>query len=149
MKPLRIFFGVATVLLVVALWGAGVPAAAPTASRRLAHAQHIPPHIVAILDRACLDCHSNQTRWPWYNRVPGVAQFIQHDVNKARQKVDFSTWTSAHRATANEIQDLCDAVSNGAMPPLSYRLMHSQARLSEPDKIAICDWALQAQRPGE
>jgi hypothetical protein len=51
--------------------------------------------------------------------------------------------------TANEIQDLCDAVSDGAMPPLSYRLMHSQARLSEPDKDAICGWALQIQRPGE
>jgi heme-binding protein len=149
MKPLRIFFGMATMLLVAALWGAGVPAAAPLSSQRLANGHPIPPHIVTILDRTCPDCHSNQTRWPWYNRVPGVAQLIQRDVRKAREKVDFSTWTSARHVTANEIQDLCDAVSDGAMPPLSYRLTHSQARLSEPDKDAICGWALQIQRPGE
>jgi hypothetical protein len=143
MKSLRIVGGMSTILLVAMVWAIGVPPAVEPPVHRLAEAKHIPPHILGILDRACLDCHSNQTRWPWYNRVPGVAQFIQHDVKKAREKVDFSAWTGEHRITANEIQDICDAVSDGTMPPRPYRTMHGEAHLSEADKNAICDWAIQ------
>jgi len=145
MNTLRIVCGMSSILLVAVVWGIGVPSAVEPPVHRLAEAQHIPSHILAILDRACLDCHSNQTRWPWYNRIPGVAQLIEHDVKKGREKVNFSTWTLARRVTSNEIQDLCDAVSDRVMPPRAYRMMHGEARLSESDKNAICDWAIQAQ----
>jgi len=64
-------------------------------------------------------------------------------VKKGRAKLDFSTWTNnqRHRPTMNQIEEVCDAVSNGTMPPRSYRLMHPEARLSAQDIDAFCSWA--------
>ncbi len=149
MKAMRIFLGMSALLVVAFVWGTSMTVAAPRASHRLAGTHSIPPHILPILDRACLDCHSAQTRWPWYNRLPLVSQAVQRDVKEGREHVDFSSWTPLHRVTANELQDICDAVSGGEMPPLSYRLVHPEARLSERDKTAVCEWAIQLQRPAE
>ncbi len=74
---------------------------------------------------------------------------MRRDVRKAREHLDFSAWagSSTRRVTANEIQDICDAVSDGSMLPLAYRLMHPEARLSDSDKNSVCDWADQARSP--
>jgi len=65
---------------------------------------------------------------------------IEHDVNNGRRHLNFSTW-AAGKATRNQLQEVCDAVSDSAMPPRAYRLMHPQARLSPQDVDALCDWA--------
>jgi hypothetical protein len=72
---------------------------------------------------------------------------LERDVRKAQEHLDFSSWAGAspHRATVNEIQEICDAVSGGAMPPLGYRVMHSEARLSRQDKELLCAWPLQVR----
>ena len=108
----------------------------------------VPASVRPIVNRACLDCHSNETRRPWYNRFPAASWLIQHDVGKAREHLNFSAWTGStpHLATTNEIQEICDAVSDAAMPPWRYRLLHSDAALSEEDKNSFCDWASQVRR---
>jgi hypothetical protein len=114
-------------------------------SAPVASCQQVPDAVRATLGRACLDCHSDETRWPWYNRLPGVSWLVRHDVKQGREHLDFSTWTAnpAHQATANEIQEICDAVSNSEMPPRRYQLLHPGAKLSETDKNNFCEWASQ------
>src|SRR5215510_7317508 len=103
----------------------------------------IPDNLRPIIGRACRDCHTDQTHWPWYSRVPAISFLLRRDVKKGRAKLDFSTWTNnqTHRPTMNQIEEVCDAVSNGTMPPRSYRLMHPNARLSQKDVDAFCNWA--------
>jgi hypothetical protein len=103
----------------------------------------LPENLRPVIGRACRDCHTDQTQWPWYSWVPPVSFLIQHDVKKGRAKLDFSTWTNSQpqRPTGNQIEEVCDAVSNGTMPPRSYRLMHPEARLSAQDIAAFCSWA--------
>jgi Haem-binding domain len=103
----------------------------------------VPDHVRPIISRACRDCHTDQTRWPWYSRLPGVSTFIARDVKKGREHLNFSTWAanSSHSPTRNQLQEVCDAVSDNAMPPRPYRLMHPAARLSPADVDALCDWA--------
>jgi hypothetical protein len=129
--------------LVAVLWGLAKPAAQPPKSRLSENCPQLPASVRPIVNRACLDCHSNETKWPWYNRVPLVSWVIQHDVDNGRKHLDFSAWIGAapHHATPNEIQEICDAVSDGVMPPRSYRLMHSNASLSSADKDIFCAWA--------
>jgi hypothetical protein len=64
-------------------------------------------------------------------------------VNKGREHLNFSNWAGSppHKATANEIQEICDAVSDAVMPPRRYRLLHPGAELSEEDKNNFCAWA--------
>jgi len=103
----------------------------------------VPEHLRPIIGRACVDCHTNQTRWPWYSRLPLVSTFIERDVKKGREHLNFSTWAanSARQPTRNQLQEVCDAVSDNNMPPRPYRLMHPAARLSPADVDALCDWA--------
>ncbi len=103
----------------------------------------VPDQLLPIISRACRDCHTYQTRWPWYSRVPIVSSLIEHDVQKGREHVNFSTWgvSQRHQPTPNQIQEVCDAVSDRAMPPRSYRLLHPEARLSQKDIDAFCAWA--------
>ncbi len=58
-----------------------------------------PPEIEATLRRACYDCHSNETRWPWYSRVAPLSWFIVRDVEVGRKEINFSEWGSYYAAT--------------------------------------------------
>jgi hypothetical protein len=94
----------------------------------------------AILDRACKDCHSNETEVPWYGHVAPMSWMLARHINQGRAKLNFSDWDS-RRHTANEMEELCDAVSNGSMPLRSYTVIHRDARLSKSDVDTICNWA--------
>ena len=145
-RTLRTFL--AATLLAVVLWGGSRPSAKQSRSGLLESCPHVPTSVLSVLDRACLDCHSNETRWPWYNRLPAVSWLIQRDVDKGREHLNFSNWTGSlpYKATANEIQEICDAVSDAVMPPRRYRLLHPGAELSEEDKNNFCAWADQMRR---
>ena len=100
------------------------------------------PQIASILDRSCTDCHSNNTRWPWYSRVAPVSWFVIDHVNHGRSHLNFSEWG---RYTERERQELlehmCKEVKSGAMPLDSYTRIHTNAKLVAGDVKTICDWA--------
>jgi hypothetical protein len=98
------------------------------------------PEVGAILDRACKDCHSNQTRVPWYGHAAPISWMIAEHVNQGREIINFSNWDS-REPTANEMEVVCAAVSSGSMPLPSYRLIHRDANLSKRDVDTICKWA--------
>jgi hypothetical protein len=103
--------------------------------------QNIAGHEVgAILDRACKDCHSNNTTVPWYGHVAPVSWLLAKHVRDGQRKLNFSDWDS-RRPSFNEMEEICDAVSNGSMPLASYRVIHRDARLSKQDVDSICAWA--------
>ena len=91
---------------------------------------------------ACGNCHSNQTNLPWYGHVAPISWWINSHVRDGRQALNFSEWMtySAHRRHS-ELESICGIISNGRMPPASYTLLHSEARLGAQDKKAVCIWA--------
>ena len=103
-------------------------------------AEMIDPQVGAILNRSCRDCHSEQTRLPWYGHVAPVSWILSRDIRKGREKLDFSKWAGRPHS-ANERMEICDAVSDGSMPLRVYTAVHRNARLSEQDVDVICDWA--------
>jgi len=97
--------------------------------------------ISASLRRSCYDCHSNETRWPWYSRIAPYSWFLVKDVKRGRQELNFSDWGTYYPATRHrKLEWIGRAVRDKAMPPWSYRLMHPGARLSEADRAAIEHW---------
>jgi hypothetical protein len=78
---------------------------------------------------ACYDCHSNETRWPWYSNVAPMSWLVQDDVDEGRDKLNFSEWERRQDA-----DDLVESVTEGSMPPRAYTLVHSSARLSAAEK---------------
>jgi Haem-binding domain len=102
------------------------------------------PEVSAILERACADCHSSKTTWPWYSQIAPVSWYIVSDVNNGRKELSLSEWgTYEPRRKARKLQELCEQVEKGEMPMKSYVLIHPAAKLSDSDKQILCDWAKQ------
>lgn len=100
-----------------------------------------PPRIEATLRRACYDCHSNETRWPWYSDVAPLSWLIIRDVNLGRREVNFSEWSNYYPATRRrKLEWMGRALREEKMPPWSYRLMHPGARLTHADRAALEAW---------
>lgn len=94
-----------------------------------------------IFSRACKDCHSNNTEWPWYSNVAPVSWWVIDHVNHGRSHLNYSEWAKLEPADQiKTLQEICDEVTDGNMPLPSYLPMHPNARLSEEDKKIICDW---------
>jgi hypothetical protein len=100
-----------------------------------------PPAVQDLLRRSCYNCHSNETRWPWYSQVAPVSWLVSHDVAEGRQHLDFSRWgeMSPQRryVLLKEIRELTD---EGDMPLPMYLFMHRRARLSAADHRTLDAW---------
>ena len=90
-----------------------------------------------LFRRACFDCHSNETKWPWYSHVAPVSWLLQRDVNGGRRHLNFSEWSGPQR----HAKDVAGQVRQGDMPPWFYLPLHADAKLTELEKQALIDGA--------
>lgn len=100
------------------------------------------PDVAAILRTSCYDCHSNETRWPWYSHVAPTSWLVAHDVEEARQHMNFSRWgTYDASRQATFAEDIWEHVEEGEMPLRTYLIAHPDARLSESAKQTLREWS--------
>ncbi len=95
-----------------------------------------------VLRNSCYNCHSHETSWPWYSGVAPVSWLVAHDVNEAREHLNFSNWKTMRandRLLAKKI--IWEEIARGDMPLGRYVLLHPCAKLSETDKSVIRSWA--------
>ena len=108
-----------------------------------------PEPVRKILQRACLDCHSDETVWPWYSNIPPISRQIHADVDNAREFMNFSHWSEY---TAEEqhsfASQIAHATSTRIMPPSRYLWMHRDARLSAADLETLKAWARSQPKEG-
>lgn len=101
----------------------------------------VPRPVLKILARSCMDCHSNNTRVPWYGRVAPASWLMARDVAQARQAMNLSAWgTSKHAVQVALAAAACEDVKGGRMPKPQYLLLHPEAKLSQADVEVICGW---------
>jgi Haem-binding domain len=101
----------------------------------------VPQNVRAIFESSCTNCHSNQTRWPWYSHVAPFSWIVVHDVHRGRNLMNFSEWGMySPKKRDQKLEDICDQLMNGDMPDGKYLLIHRKARLSEEQKEAVCQW---------
>src|SRR5687768_4349210 len=111
-------------------------------SRTLFALMDVPTDAAAVLDRACRDCHSNETRWPWYSHVAPASWLVIDHVNHGRSHFNLSEWSTYDRARQAELlKDSCELARKEAMPMPSYLIAHRGARLSPADIDSLCTWA--------
>ena len=110
------------------------------------------PQVKAILQRACFDCHSNDTVWPWYSRVAPVSWVLAHHVKEGRGHINFSDWGSYPlRRQARIAEESWEEVEKGGMPLKGYVKFHQDAVLSPADKELLKAWSesMKAERDNE
>jgi hypothetical protein len=100
------------------------------------------PEVRAVLRRACYDCHSTQTQWPWYSHVAPFSWLVASDVREGTAEVNFSAWDRYSAAEqAKKLAKSRKEVDKGKMPLWFYLAIHRNARLS-PAEVALIDaWA--------
>ncbi|MGE4158549.1 MAG: heme-binding domain-containing protein [Planctomycetota bacterium] len=86
-----------------------------------------------LFKRACMDCHSNETVWPWYSHVAPVSWLVQRDVDEGREEFNVSEWGRPE----NEGDEAAETVREGEMPPKIYLPTHPDAWLTESEKSAL------------
>lgn len=120
----------------------------PVAPGRDLLATNAPPaEIATLLRAACYDCHSDETRWPWYSRIAPVSWMVVDHVNEGRQHLNFSAWRQDDPArAARKWNRIGDEVESGDMPLSSYTWIHSPARLRPEQRDRLVRWARQEAR---
>jgi hypothetical protein len=102
-----------------------------------------PTPVKAILKRACYDCHSNETHWPWYSSVAPMSWLVAYDVNEAREHFNFSTWGDYDEGEQRDhLEEAWEEIEDGNMPLWYYLPLHPAARLDAKEKKSLRTWIL-------
>ena len=88
-----------------------------------------------LAQRACFDCHSNETVWPWYSYVAPISLRLASHVAFGREHLNFSAWDQPNM----DLDEVVENIEKGEMPLWDYLLMHPEAKLSDSEKLALID----------
>ena len=112
------------------------------ASKDISTLYPVPQDVQAILDRSCIDCHTNKTTYPWYAEIQPVAWWLNDHVTDGKRHFNLNNFGNMRLALQNhKLEECIEQVKEGEMPLASYTLIHTDAKLSENDKTLITNWA--------
>lgn len=101
-----------------------------------------PAPVQHLLERSCYDCHSHETRWPWYSHVAPASWFLAYHVDHGREYVNFSEWGKLDADQRTHLRDeIFEEVEKGAMPLSSYLWLHPGARVSPEELRLLETWS--------
>lgn len=110
--------------------------------QHIAASYPVPGDVKTILAKACDDCHSDNTRYPWYSRVQPVSWWLARHVNEGKEELNFSQFgTYTAKKQRHKLEEVTEMVKDGHMPLDSYLWMHSDAKLTDQEKKTLTDWA--------
>ncbi|MGB4847865.1 MAG: heme-binding domain-containing protein [Saprospiraceae bacterium] len=105
---------------------------------------NVPADVDTIFVKACNNCHTNKTDYPWYVNIQPVAWWLANHVNEGKQKLNFSTFTSRRIAFQNhKFEDIVEQIKKKEMPLPSYTWLglHPEAKITDAERQLIIDWA--------
>lgn len=92
----------------------------------------VPALVNKTLQVSCYDCHSNNTQYPWYNKVQPLAWFLEGHIKKGKEELNFSEWNSlSNRRKTSKLNSIIKQIESGEMPLISYTFIHKDKKLSE------------------
>ena len=96
------------------------------------------------LQVSCYDCHSNNTQYPWYNKVQPVAWFLEDHIKEGKTELNFNEWDSlSSRRKTSKLRSIIKQIESGEMPLNSYTLIHRDAKFSKEETEEIINWVTQ------
>ena len=107
---------------------------------------NVPNHVQAILETSCYDCHSNNTRYPWYAKIQPGSWWMASHIKKGKEELNFSDFEKySKRRQLSKLKAIAGSVKDETMPLPSYTWMHGKAKLSREDKDVLVNWALKTR----
>ncbi|MBI3993492.1 MAG: heme-binding domain-containing protein [Candidatus Lambdaproteobacteria bacterium] len=135
-KQVLRYAAIVIVVVLVLLWGVGELTRPASSAEPVGAVLNTPSD--TLLSRACFDCHSNQTRWPWYAHLPVVGVMLNQSVREGRDELNFSDWAAMNAGRqAKKLKESREKVMEGDMPPWDYLLLHPEARLGPAEQAQL------------
>jgi hypothetical protein len=104
----------------------------------------VPDHVSAVLKKACNDCHTNNSRYPWYASIQPVYWWLDHHIEEGKEHLNFDEYTNKRlRTQFHKMEEVIEQIKEGEMPLNSYTWTHGQARLTQSEKEMLTGWAQQ------
>ena len=101
----------------------------------------MPSDVKLIVDKACADCHSNKTAYPWYASIQPVAFWLADHVNEGKREFNFNEFAGYRIAKQNhKLEEVIEQIKEGEMPLYSYTLIHRDAKLTDAEKATLINW---------
>ncbi len=138
-KVIRVFLIVLLIVFVVIQFFQPEKNSSDDSSNHFLQRQQVPPDVENLLTNACLDCHSNQTRYVWYNKIAPVSWMVNSHIEEGKKELNFSEW--GNTSTLDKIvmlEQICREVERKKMPLKSYQFMHPKAKLSDDQIEKLC-----------
>ena len=102
----------------------------------------VPEDVKIILAKACNDCHTNNTNYPWYTRIQPVDWWMNHHVKDGKKHLNFDEYTNRSlRSQYHKMEEIAEQIKENEMPLDSYTWMHKEAKLTEAEKNKLISWA--------
>lgn len=142
----KILIGLAAVLIVIQFFGPKRNIAQSASAAGVSSVYPVSADVQRILDKACYDCHSNNTRYPWYTNIQPVGWWMQHHVNEGSHDLNFDSFAVySPRRQYHKLDELAEMVNEGKMPLPSYTWIHKDAILTADEKQLVLDWSKSIQ----
>ncbi|MEN9448629.1 MAG: hypothetical protein RJA25_1919 [Bacteroidota bacterium] len=105
----------------------------------------IPEDVLTILKTSCYDCHSNNTVYPWYDKIQPISFWLKRHVDNGKKHLNFSDFGSYDAARkSKKMREIAEEIEKGDMPLSSYTLIHKEAVLTEAQKTLVINWTKSA-----
>jgi hypothetical protein len=119
----------------------GLPENSAESDNDIAATGEIPEKVATILKTSCYDCHSNQTKYPWYARIAPASWLLAKDIKEGRHKLNYSEWKGyPKRSVIGKLESIRDDVEQKDMPLPAYTLIHRKAKLTDEQVALIVKW---------
>lgn len=97
--------------------------------------------VKAIIKTSCADCHSNNTKYPWYSEIAPISWYLAQHVNEGKEHLNFSEWANYNKNQKNHIlEDLKEELEEHEMPLKSYLILHKEAKMTKEQYTVLIDW---------
>jgi len=141
-KKKGILISFIVVLLLLQLYPLEKPSNTAVNPNDLLITEKVPENISTLLKKACYDCHSNESIFPWYSKIAPSKWLVYNHINEGREELNFSEWNTLNIDDKSELlDDISTIILEGEMPLKGYIILHSEANLSNTEREAIASWA--------
>jgi len=138
----KVLLGLLVILVVIQFIRPAKNQSSELSPNDISHKYNVPADVNGVLKKACNDCHSNNTVYPWYNKIQPVAWWLDHHIEEGKRELNFSEFaTYSPKKQHHKLEEVTELVKNGGMPLNSYTWVHKEAILTDSEKRAITEWA--------
>jgi hypothetical protein len=139
----KIILGIAVLLVVIQFFRPEKNSSSTPSTNNIAKKYNTSNEVKVILDKACNDCHSNNTKYPWYSNFQPVAWWLDHHVDEGKGEINFDEFlTYPPKKARHKMEEVNEMVKEGEMPLNSYTWVHKEAVLTQAEKLILAEWAV-------